>query len=74
MGATDARYYTGLCENVLRLTPVVMTREDLDSIHSVNERISVAAVGRMVQFYQHLIRLWCGADEPRRPKDANADD
>ncbi|GAP08966.1 acetylornithine deacetylase [Bellilinea caldifistulae] len=74
MGATDARYYTGLCENVLRLTPLVMTREDLDSIHSINERISVAAVGRMVQFYQHLIRLWCGADEPRRPEDANADD
>jgi len=65
MGATDARYYTGLCENVLRLTPVVMTREDLDSIHSVNERISVAGLGRMVQFYQHLMRLWCGGVEPQ---------
>ncbi len=74
MGATDARYYTGLCENVLRLTPVVMTREDLDSIHSVNERISVAALGRMVQFYQHLIRLWCGADESPHPGEGDAAD
>lgn len=63
MGATDSRYYTAICENVLRLTPVVMTREDLDTIHSVNERISVAALGRMVQFYQHLMRLWCGGEE-----------
>ncbi len=68
MGATDARYYAGLCENVLRLTPVVMTREDLDSIHSVNERISVAALGRMVQFYQRLIRLWCGAEQADSPQ------
>lgn len=65
MGATDARYYTGLCENVLRFTPVVMSREDLESIHSVNERISVAGLGRMVQFYQHLMRLWCGGVEPQ---------
>lgn len=68
MGATDARYYAGLCENVLRLTPVVMTGEDLDSIHSVNERISVAALGRMVQFYRHLIRQWCGAEEETSPQ------
>lgn len=74
MGATDARYYTDLCENVLRLTPVVMSREDLDSIHSVNERISVAALGRMVQFYQHLMRLWCGADESPHPGEGDAAD
>jgi len=54
---------------VLRLTPVVMTREDLDSIHSVNERISVAGLGRMVQFYQHLMRLWCGGVEPQSESD-----
>lgn len=68
MGATDARYYTEICENVLRLTPVVMTTEDLDTIHGVNERISVAALGRMVQFYQHLMRLWCGAEAEDTPQ------
>ncbi|MEN4010781.1 MAG: M20 family peptidase [Chloroflexota bacterium] len=62
LGATDSRKYTALTENIFRLSPVVLTREDLATIHGVNERISLPALGRMVQFYQHLMRTWCGSE------------
>ncbi len=63
LGATDSRHYTALTENIFRLSPVVLTREDIATIHGVNERISLPALGRMAQFYQHLMRSWCGGDE-----------
>lgn len=63
LGATDSRFYVNLTENIFRLSPLVLTREDIATIHGVNERISLPALGRMVQFYQHLMRSWCGGDE-----------
>jgi len=58
LGATDARYYTAICDNVYRFTPISMSSEDLSLIHGTNERISVEGLGRMVQFFGQLIRIW----------------
>jgi carboxypeptidase PM20D1 len=58
LGATDARYYRDLCDQVYRFTPVVSTPEDLHRVHGINERIAVAAMGKMVQFYVQLIKSW----------------
>ena len=58
LGATDARYYTGICDNVYRFTPILMSSEDMKLIHGTNERISVEGLGRKVQFFGQLIRIW----------------
>jgi carboxypeptidase PM20D1 len=58
LGATDARYYTAICENVYRFSPLRMTDEDLSLVHGTNERISIEGLGRMVQFFGQLIRIW----------------
>jgi carboxypeptidase PM20D1 len=60
MGATDARHYCSLSDHVLRFTPLFMQPEDIQTVHGINERVNVAALGRMVQFYIHLMREWCG--------------
>ncbi len=57
-GATDARKYTSLCENVYRFSPVVCDQADLDRMHGTNERIAVAALEKMVKFYAELIPAW----------------
>ncbi len=60
-GATDARYYNALSEQVFRFTPVVLTKEDLSRMHGLNERISVGAMGKMTQFFILLLQEWSGA-------------
>ena len=66
MGATDARYYARVSDQVLRFTPMLLDKEDFARIHGVNERIHKDAFRLMIQFYLHLLRYWIGTspDEP----------
>jgi carboxypeptidase PM20D1 len=57
-GATDARKYAALSENVYRYSPVVMEQTDLDRMHGTNERIAVVALEMMVKFYADLMPAW----------------
>jgi len=57
-GATDARHYQPICEQIYRLSPMMITAEELKTIHSVNEHISMETLARMVQFYIRLIKIW----------------
>ncbi|HTX79954.1 MAG TPA: hypothetical protein VMC62_09810, partial [Longilinea sp.] len=61
LGFTDARYYTEICKQVYRFTPFVVDPEDMERVHGINERISVETMGKMVQFYAQLIRVWAAA-------------
>ncbi len=58
LGATDARYYTGLSENVFRFSPMQLSNEQLDLVHGTDERIAVESLGKMVQFFGQLMRAW----------------
>jgi acetylornithine deacetylase/succinyl-diaminopimelate desuccinylase-like protein len=35
-----------------------MSAEELRTIHASNERISIAGLARMVQFYIQLVKVW----------------
>ncbi len=61
-GATDARYYTRICENVYRFTPMQADSSDLRRVHGINERIPVDSLARMVKFFGMLIQDWAGAE------------
>lgn len=58
-GSTDSRYYRELTANVLRLSPIVLRRSELRTVHGVNERVSFENVHRCVQFYLSLVRNSC---------------
>ena len=60
MGATDARYYGRVSDQVLRFTPMLLDKEDFARIHGINERIHKDAFRLMIQFYLHLLRYWIG--------------
>lgn len=54
-GATDSRYYNDICQNAFRFTPFFLTKEEVATVHGVNERLSFVNAGRAVGFYQRLI-------------------
>ncbi|MBI2836822.1 MAG: M20 family peptidase [Acidobacteria bacterium] len=56
VGATDSRHYMSLTDDVYGFAPCTLASEDLRRFHGTDERISVQAFARAVQFYVHLIR------------------
>ncbi len=56
--ASDARYYAQMCPQVYRFAPYALTPADLEGIHGVNEHLSIENLGRMIQFYALLMRVW----------------
>jgi carboxypeptidase PM20D1 len=56
LGATDARHYAALSENVYRFSPVRAGPSDLARFHGTNERISVSNYAEMIRFYHQLLK------------------
>jgi carboxypeptidase PM20D1 len=56
VGATDARYYKNVSQNLYRFMPVRMNDEDLKRPHGTNERISVEDFKNVVRFYIELVK------------------
>ncbi len=55
IGATDARYYTALSENVYRFVPYYINPENLACFHGIDERVSVNEFENGIRFYRQLI-------------------
>lgn len=60
LGATDARYFDDVADNVYRFSPVRSGPDDLPRFHGTNERISVANYTEMIQFYYQLLKNAAG--------------
>jgi carboxypeptidase PM20D1 len=56
LGATDARHFDDVADNVYRFSPVRAGPNDLARFHGTNERISVDNYTEMIQFYYQLLR------------------
>ncbi|MCL2634880.1 MAG: M20/M25/M40 family metallo-hydrolase [Oscillospiraceae bacterium] len=56
LAGTDARHYTKICDCVLRFVPLMMTSEQINSAHAVNENIYIESLARGVVFYREFIR------------------
>jgi len=55
LAGTDSRHYGDVAENVYRFQPILLSSEDLEGLHGVNERISIANLERMIRFYTALM-------------------
>lgn len=54
--SSDARTFTPISDHVYRFSPFALSREQRQSIHGVNERLSVDSLGRGVHFYREVLR------------------
>ncbi|MFD2998961.1 M20/M25/M40 family metallo-hydrolase [Pontibacter toksunensis] len=59
-GSTDAKHYTSLTKNIYRFAPQVVTREDAQLVHNVDERLGVEVFLKSIAFYKTLVRNTCG--------------
>ncbi len=59
VGGTDSRHFADLSDHVLRFSPYLLTKEELNTIHSENERASFANIERGLRFYMQLIENFC---------------
>lgn len=55
MAGTDARHFTEICERVYRFAPFPMSKAQRESIHSYDERITVAGLLAGVDWYAALL-------------------
>lgn len=55
LAGTDSRHYSEVAENVYRFQPILLTAEDLEMPHGLNERLSVDNFERMIRFYVGLM-------------------
>ncbi|MBP3192519.1 M20 family peptidase [Natronogracilivirgula saccharolytica] len=55
IGATDARHYAHLTDNIYRFLPLRADEGDLDRVHGTNERLSKENYREMIEFYIRLI-------------------
>lgn len=55
LAGTDSRYYSDVAENVYRYMPALLTSEDIEGLHGLNEHISLANYERMIRFYAGLM-------------------
>jgi len=54
----DARFYTSICKNVFRFTPLLVSLEDDLQPEGINERIGIRPLVKMAQFYIRLLQIW----------------
>jgi carboxypeptidase PM20D1 len=60
VGGTDSQHFHDLTQHVYRFMPFQLSRDDLKGIHGTNERVSVEAFVKAVDFYVRLIRNTAG--------------
>ena len=53
---SDSRHYEAVCDCVLKFAPLIITAQQLASIHGVNENLNSVSLARAVGFYKQLIQ------------------
>jgi len=55
LGGTDTKHYVDLAQNSYRFVPIRVAPADLERIHGVDERLSLASYAEIIDFYTQLI-------------------
>lgn len=56
VGATDARHFGELSDQIYRFLPIRITKSNVKSFHGLNERIAVSDFENAIRFYTQLIK------------------
>jgi len=58
VAATDSRHYAPISDAVYRFSPYVADSAELKRLHGIDERISLEALEKMLEFFIRLMRYW----------------
>ncbi len=56
IASSDSRKYIDVCKNIYNFAPMIVTSEDLERIHGLNERNRIEDYKRGIGFYYQLLR------------------
>ncbi len=54
--ATDSRYFCRVCDSCLRFVPFKIDKQQLDSVHGIDENVDIATLAPAVDFYRYVIK------------------
>ncbi len=54
--ASDSRYFNRVSKNCLRFVPFKIDKQQLDSVHGIDENVDIATLAPAVDFYKYFIR------------------
>jgi len=56
-GGTDSRFYDSICDSCVRFGPINLSRQQMDSMHAIDENISITTLPQAVDYYKQIIKL-----------------
>lgn len=56
VGATDARHFAGISDQIFRFSPIRISKSNVKSFHGLNERLAVEDFNTAIRFYVKLIQ------------------
>lgn len=59
-GNSSLNMYRPYADSVYQITPFVLTEDEISTVHGINERIGIEALGRAVIFYEKLLNMVAG--------------
>jgi len=54
-GGSDAKHFSAISENIYHFVPYTIHRENITSVHGVNERLPISEYMNMIRFYVQLL-------------------
>ncbi len=55
-GGTDARFFSDVCDNCLRFAPLKINKQQLNSVHGLNENLCIDSLPGAVDFYKSMVK------------------
>ena len=56
IASSDSRKYIGVCKKIYNFAPIIVTSEDMERIHGLNERNKIDDYTRGIGFYYQLLK------------------
>lgn len=60
IAGTDSKHYYRVAENNYRFQPLIFTKDDLATIHGINERVRIENYVDKIRVYAQILRNTCG--------------
>ncbi len=54
--ATDSRYFCRVCDSCIRFVPFKIDKQQLDSVHAIDENVDIETLAPAVDFYRYVIK------------------
>ena len=54
-GGSDSRFFDKACDQCIRFLPFIITAEQMDSIHGINEYVDISTLVPAVDYYRYMM-------------------